>query len=263
MLRTLYQKAQYLSLDIVAGAIILLHFFAQQLEAEVSLFAYVLLGGSVWLIYTLDHLKDAKLAFNSGRERYQFHLENEKWLKIMMILVVIICVYGVFQIDHNLLLTGSLLALLSVLYLLTHSILSKKGIKESYVALIYTLGILIAPFTYSGTVQWSLVWLLFLLTLSNLILFSWYEKEEDKMDSFYSIATVLNGKVLERIILILLSLGLASTLLIGFSMLTVYFLVAFSIYSFLFTHPNWSRERLRYRAIGDGVFMLPILFMWV
>lgn len=259
MLTSLYRKAQYLSLDIVLGAVILLRFFSNQLQVEISVFIYLLLAGSVWLIYTIDHLRDARHAKNSKRGRYQFHDKNEKWLKVAIAIIILLCTYGVFQIELDLLISGSLIIVLSGIYLLIHQHLSKRGLKECYVALIYTIGILIAPFTALKSIEWDVAWLLFLLTLSNLILFSWFEQSEDEADEFNSIATIMDSSTMNRIILVLLSLGLASTILMEFNTITIYFLIAFVIYASLFINKNWSGQHFRYRTIGDGVFLFPIL----
>jgi len=260
MLKALYRKAQYLSLDIVLGAVILLRFFSSQLSVELSIYVYALLAGSVWLIYTIDHLRDAKKSKVGGRARYTFHLKHYRVLRITTVVVLLIMVLLLFFVETSILLSGLILAGLAGIYLLLQSHLSRRGLKEVYVAIVYSVGILLAPFTMRGEVHWDLIWLLFLLTVSNLILFSWFEGKEDLSDGFDSIATVLKNGTMERVILFVLSLGIASILLMQFSLITCYFLFAFILYTFLFIRKKWSMQYYRYRTIGDGVFLLPLVF---
>ena len=96
----------------------------------------------------------------------------------------------------------------------------------------------------------------------NLSLFSWYEKEDDIKDKFQSIATELKGKKLKKIILLLISIGLSIAVL-SINLITIYFIAGFVIYALMIISSDWFRLNHRYRAIGDGVFLLPILFEWL
>ena len=262
MFDSIYRTVQNLSLDIVAGAVILLRFFSSQLSIEIPLVVYVLLGCSVWLIYTIDHVKDSKRAQVGDRARYKFHLHHAKALYIVAILLFLICFSSAFLLTRELLFAGSLLFLLSGLYLGIHRFLAKWGLKEGYIALIYTCGILVSPFTIAERIEWDLFWLLFLLTLSNLMLFSMFEKEEDKADGFDSIATVVHPQKVDRIIFSCISVGITTILLGELSLLKGYFLLAFALYVGLFSNQRWAKSRSRYRILGDGVFLLPILMEW-
>lgn len=263
MLVSLYRKFQYLSFDITLGAVILLHFFSRNLNVTLSTYAYLLLAGGVWIIYTIDHLQDSCTANNSIRLRYEFHSKNKNTLLFLVVLSALVCIYCVFHIERNLMINGSILGLLSAVYLLIQVRLARIGFKEIYVAIIYTGGILVAPLTAYGEVVWEMVGLLFFLAFSNLILFSLFERAEDRHDSFDSIATVFPKHIVERILLISLSLGVSTVFLMDISVISVYFLLAYIIYAFIFLSPKWSRVNFRYRAIGDGIFILPIIFEWV
>lgn len=263
MLVALYRKVQYLSLDITFGAVILLHFFSRNLNVNLSLYAYILLAGGVWIIYTVDHLQDSRTANNSVRLRYEFHRKNKNILLFLVVLLALVCFCCVLQIERDLMINGSILGFLSAVYLLIQKKLARIGFKEVYVAIIYTGGILVAPLTAHGAVVWEMVGLLFFLALSNLILFSIFEKTEDTHDSFDSMATVFTQQTADRIVLICLSLGMSTVFLMDISEITVYFLLAYVIYAFIFVSPKWSQENFRYRVIGDGIFILPIIFEWM
>lgn len=262
MLAALYRKGQFLSLDIVIGAVVLLRFFSTQFSSSISWEVYALLACSVWLIYTIDHLRDAKKAKDSIRERYQFHLRNEGLLKSGMLLVLAFCLYCVFHISSIILLAGSFLVLLSVIYLGIQHQLSKWGLKEVYVSIIYSSGILLAPFVTSESTSIVAYLLLFLLTSANLILFSWFEREDDLTDGFSSIATVVGDIHLQRIILLVIAMGFSMSFLVPVSLISSYFMIAFLAYGILFVGGAWFRKNGWYRLIGDGIFLLPVVVEW-
>jgi len=263
MFASLYRSAQYLSLDIVLGAVILLRFFSNILSVSPSIYVYFLLGASVWLIYTIDHIKDSKKAKEALRGRYQFHLKYEKILWTLIAVLLVCCFFCLFYLERSLLVSGGVLLLLSFIYLIVQQFFSRYGAKELYVAMIYSLGILIAPFTMIRSFHLTYFFLLFLLTFLNLMLFSWFEKEEDMRDGFNSIATLFKSVMLEKVILLNLVLGLTFAILMDYSLISFYFLLAFSSYAFLFIRDKWAVKNHRYRTVGDGVFLIPILFEWL
>ena len=262
MIGRAYRFLQLLSIDIVIGVVILLRFFCAQFQVHAGWEVYVLLGGTVWLIYTLDHLRDAKQAKESVRERYVFHRKHRRVLVVVSAIVLILMIPLLLYIPHVIFLGGAGLALFSVIYLLIQDRLSNYLSKELYVAVVYSLGILMVPMLLSQTFHPNTFVLLFLLTFINLIVFSWYEKQDDETDGFQSIATQLQSVGIERLIVVLLAAGLSLALL-AFNMIHVYFIIAFVVYASIFLNPNWYKHHQRYRTIGDGVFLLPILFEWL
>ena len=263
MLSIAYRKLHYLSLDIVCGAVILLRFFSQELKVYVSLPIYAILGITVWLIYTIDHLRDANQSREPMRGRYLFHLSNSRVLRFTTALGIIVICLLLFFVERDILWSGFLLAGLSSLYLVVQQTLARWCLKELYVAVIYTSGILLAPFVLNGGFEW-LIWLkLFLLTYINLVLFSRYEKEEDLKDQFHSIATMTSDAVLEKLLFLLLTLGFLLLFLFPLDRISLFFLFGFILYTMMTVERKWSSKNQRYRLIGDGVFLLPILFEWL
>ena len=260
MLSRAFSILQILSIDIVLGAVILLHFFSIYSGVSPSNEVYFVLGATVWLIYTIDHLRDAKKAPHSTRVRYRFHLKNEKKIRVAILTVFLSVICFLFFLDQSILVGGFILALFSAIYLIIQKRLAKLGLKELYVAIIYTSGILLAPFVLMASFSITMFMLVLLLTYTNLILFSWFEREEDINDQFISIATIMESKRLESLILICLALGISLSLLQHLDALTGYFTVAFSIYSLLFVRAVSLKKDQLYRTMGDGVFLLPILF---
>jgi len=208
MIGQAYRNAQILSLDIVIGALILLRFFCAQLSVEVEWEVYALLAGTIWLIYTTDHLRDAEKASHSSRERYLFHQKHRKILIGIALIVLIVMIPLVLFVPIIITLAGGILALLSILYLLIQHKLSTIFSKEIYVALVYTIGVLMVPFLLSQQFRFDLFVSLFLLALVNLLIYSWYERADDQLDGFSSIATKMSKSTLEKIIVILFPLVL-------------------------------------------------------
>ena len=60
MIARAYTYIRWLSLDIVAGAIFVSLFLSSELGVVLSAIEIALLGLSVWLIYTTDHLLDVR-----------------------------------------------------------------------------------------------------------------------------------------------------------------------------------------------------------
>jgi hypothetical protein len=262
MIVRFYRILQHLSIDIVFGAVILLHFFSNQLQVSVGWPVYILLGSSIWMIYTIDHLRDSSIAKIALRERYVFHAQNRISLRIALAVVCLASVGCLFYLNTEIIVGGFFLALLCLVYILFHSLLAKKGLKELYIAIIYTCGVFLAPIIVSQSFNLYAMIMLLLLSFLNLILFSWFEFEEDHSDSFGSLATEVGKGKLEKIIYTIAALGLALSFL-GLSesfIVSAFFIIGFWVLALLILNPSWSKKGGRYRGIADAIFLIPILF---
>ncbi|MEQ9402585.1 MAG: hypothetical protein RIM99_03275 [Cyclobacteriaceae bacterium] len=253
---------QHLSIDIVLGAVILLRFFSKLLEVTVEWPVYVLLASAVWSVYTIDHIRDSVSTKKSGRDRYLFHKQYARPLKITIILVVMFSSICIFYIPESVLISGLVLTSLCLLYILFQSRLAQLGLKELYVATMYSLGILLAPFSIAESFDIYMFLVLLTLAFLNLTIFSWFEIQQDEQDSFSSIAIILGKGKTEMLILSVCALGLAlgiSGLVFVFN-LSIFFLLMTGLFSFLTLKKEWSSKMERYRTVGDAVFILPIFF---
>ncbi len=262
MIGRAYRFAQIFSIDIVIGVVVLLRFFCVQFQVNPGWAVYVLLGVAVWLIYTADHIRDAEKSGQSTRERYIFHGKYRKVLVGIAIALLTVIVPLIFFIPVIIFIGGLALAVFSFIYLLVQHRLSKVLFKELYVALVYSMGVLMVPMFLSWTFDVIVFVLLFLLTFVNLLIFSWFERKEDEADGFQSIATQIASINLEKMILLLIALGLSISFL-SFNIFHIYFLAGFIVYALMFLYSNHFRKNHLYRAVGDGVFLLPILFEWL
>ena len=262
MILRFYRALHYLSIDIVLGAAILLHFFSKPFEIPIPWSVYTLLASSIWLIYTIDHLRDSISSQYSARARYVFHSKNKDSLKIAIVSVVVLSAISLFFLPQSILISGGILSFFCLTYIFFQPKLAGVGLKELYVALIYSLGIMLAPVSLKGEFHAYLFAILLILAFLNLTMFSWFDHGDDSKDSFKSIATVLGVEQTQKLIVLMSAVGLA----IGFSglqysfLFSIYFIVVLFVYIFIALNPIWARKEGRYRTIGDGVFLLPILF---
>ncbi|MEO1255895.1 MAG: hypothetical protein AAFY41_13585 [Bacteroidota bacterium] len=256
-----YRTLQILSIDIVIGVVILLRFFCAQFGVEAGWQVYALLAITVWVIYTLDHLNDARKV-DSQRERYRFHSEHQKFLLIAILFLVFFAVSLLFFIPLIIVIGGVILAGLSGIYLMIQHRLSFFFSKELYVSLVYTLGIMMVPSLLAQQFRWDFTILLFLLSFSNLVIFSWYERFDDIQDGFESIATRLTERSVEKIVLLSIVLGLSLSIL-AFDKVYLFFTLSFVVYTLLFLRRFFFQQNHWYRTLGDAVFLLPILFEWL
>ena len=72
-----YKALNLLSLDVAVGAMISALFFARILTVSIFPADIVCLGLTVWMIYTVDHLFDARrIKGTASTERHRFHQDH-------------------------------------------------------------------------------------------------------------------------------------------------------------------------------------------
>lgn len=256
-----YRTLQYLSIDISIGAVVLLRFCCRLHEVEASWVVQLVVGLSVWVVYTFDHLLDAfKTREKQLKARYQFHWRYRRVLVALMISGCCVLFSAIPFLPKGVLHAGIGVLICTFVYLALQRMLSFGGYKELAVALIFTAGVVFVPCVLKGALLLSFSLCLFLLSLLNLVMYSWFEEASDHEEGIQSIATIRSTCWMEKLLLLLLSLGLTFSLLASFSSLYyVYFLITFCIYGALLAQKGWSSCGERYRAIADGVFLLPAL----
>ncbi len=261
-----YRYFRWLSLDVTAGAIVLMIFFCQELEVRYFWQEYVALGIAVWLIYTLDHLKDVNRLIYPVAERRKFHREHFKTLKIVAPVVALVGLALCWFISEIILLPGILVASVSAFYLFVSKRID--WFKEFWVAITFAVGVLLVPIVRSEmeTSTFIILGSLILLALINLILFSNFEKEQDEDEGFRSFASVMGSRlVLVTLIISFLLLGLLIVLLwqdMGSFPLVAFFSVAGLLHLCIW-RIAWFQEKERYRIAGDAIFLLPLIFILV
>jgi 4-hydroxybenzoate polyprenyltransferase len=261
-----YRLCNFLSLDVVAGAVVSSLFFASIFEVTPSIPSLISLGLTVWIIYTVDRLldiRDVKGEASSGRHR--FHQRNQKTLMRWLWLAIIIDMVVVFFMPVAIIKHGMFLSVVVTIYTALRRRLSIS--KELLVAVLYTAGVVLPswPVNQLGFDQYLFIILFFLIALINLILFSWYEKEGDLMDKQNSVATIIDERA---ILYILTGLFIIIFLIFGcmvfqpprFFILLV-FVAMTAILLIIFLHKNFFAVNDYYRLLGDAVFFLPLIYV--
>ncbi len=229
----------------------------------------IVLGLSVWVIYTADHLKDAYyIKETATTERHRFHQQNFKLLSVLSGVATVVIVVLVFRMDRNVALWGFRLSALVALYLICNRYLS--FLKEVAAAMLYCAGVFLPALIRSGS-SWDFfsrpeVSLFIPLVLINLLLFSYFEANEDAVDNHKSF-TLYFGRPA--------TIWVVRFLLVGSLLLLTLFWTSMSINSRLLflamngvlisitIFLNFFKDYSRYRYWGDSIFLFPALALLV
>lgn len=271
-----WMVSRWLSLDVAAGALVCCLMACKVWQVSpIPWPAVLILAGTVLLIYTADHLQDVwHTAGKVFSPRRKFHWQYRyQLLRACLILVGVLGVSVLLFLPLKIILFGSVLAVLVILYLW---LVSKMGIqkglpwfhKEVIIACLYTTGI------------WGVAWFsadhfhaqylyfvsaFFLIALQNLLLFSYFEREEDWQQGQRSMVVSFGVRQVKRMLTLLfvfsgLLLMVACTA--EYNSLGKQVLLTESCMSgvllLLFVFPKFFFQHRRYRWLGDGVFLLPI-----
>jgi hypothetical protein len=265
-----YRMINLLSLDVAAGAVISSIFLCHWQSCQPSMLTLTGLGISVWLIYTADHLLDAKsLNTPALTRRHRFHQRNFNWILIVFCVVCVCDAFIVWQLPREVLMSGMLLGTLVLLYFLLQT--RMRMMKEFAGAFLYCAGVVLPVSPELGNLfkgEIGVVAPLFMLiTLSNLILFSFFDQESDRIQRHPSLVAALGSKGTWRLLCLLfvVELGYATTLLLikpehRFEILILFVMVVTLI--IIFINENWFSGKDRYRLAGDAIFIFPVFFFY-
>lgn len=264
----LYKIFTWLSLDITAGAIVFMTFLSREFGTPIQWSESAALGISVWLIYTIDHLLDVRAASSLVSERRKFHKRYFNTLVMVCGLLVCIGIWIISLLQREMVIYGAVIALIAGGYLVLARFRRWTSFKEVQIAIGYAIGVSLIPFLHIEVLEasyWLVVALLFLTALTNLILFSWYEVEEDRKEGFGSIVFFLGDKGVTIFLWLLFGLctgGVLGIVILGASnALAIFFLLSTSINLLIWRLPKIFKQKNSYRAIGDGVFLLPLIWL--
>ncbi len=263
---------QNLSLDVTAGAVISSLFVCRYFEVAASFEMMLGLGIAIWLIYTIDHLRDATSSGDStANPRHAFHLKYQKIILVFAGLAFVTGLVNAFQLPLSTIKSGLVLGGLSGLYFLYLRLSTRQRFKELLAALIYTAGIFAGPVSLITHWEWSyLVFFLlfFLLVAANLVLFPLYEMAMDSKDRLTSIALKAGKRKTERLIWALLGLHFVLVVISAMSlprfhdMGYVFAAMNFVLVVLLVRQERYRKHQL-YRWMGDGIFFIPLIaLLW-
>jgi 4-hydroxybenzoate polyprenyltransferase len=260
-----FKLVNVLSLDIVAGSIVSALFFSRLFDVNVLPYGLAALGLTVWLIYTTDHLLDARsITGEASTLRHWFHQKYSTPLMICVAIGLLVDAVLVFYIRPPVFKWGVILSLTVAAYLVVQRYL--KFLKEIVIATLYTCGVLLPSITVTNlipeVVHWIIIFQFAMLALTNLLIFSWFDNELDWKHNQHSFVTFFGKEVTAWIIGLLIGANLvigAITFASDAPAKIILILMNVCLMMvFLF------RERLkqddRYRLIGDSIFLFPLLY---
>lgn len=267
-----YKVFQALSLDVVFGAVIISLSICKYFLVQIPVTIFICLAMTIWLIYTIDHLLDAKRIKNKASTfRHQFHQKYQKRIFIAVLFFFDVDVCFTFGLPNTVFYAGGILVFPIIIYLLLAQ-RTTLWAKEIFVACIYTIGIFLGPICLSNynllSIQWLLIPQVLLLVFSNLLIFSWFDYLKDLKDGNTSIIIRFGKSISEKIIFytivtsmifsvaIIILRPFEPTIVIQIIMLLMNFLLLL-----IFKKEHLFRLNDVYRVIGDGVFFIPLIFL--
>ena len=263
-----YQYLNILSLDITTGAIVCALFFAKIFEVQVKPYGLVALGLTVWIIYTADHLRDAKkIKHSASTKRHRFHQQYFSVLVCFLCAALFLDLVTIFFIRRQVFEWGLILATIVVFYLIVQQYL--RFLKEFFIAALYTWGVLLLSITITpitiNTEHRLLIVVFGLIAWTNLVLYSWFDQVFDQQDEQNSFVTILGKRTTHFFLYGLFG----ASFLIAAIQVTVFttsapilILSTMNIILFLlFTFRNAFVNDDLYRLIGDAVFLIPAIFL--
>tara|TARA_Y100001949_G_C15847304_1_gene268992 strand:+ start:25 stop:663 length:639 start_codon:yes stop_codon:yes gene_type:complete len=202
---------------------------------------------------------------NPSSDRHTFHKRYFKWLISAGGLVLVLALVNVYFLDIDIIRNGAILSACSVSYLLLVYFIRKLWVKEILVALVYSVGIYLAPMSKIDSVTYLDILLILQLSgvaFLNLLIFSFYDRKSDLEDGFNSLVLRL-GDHRSRILIIvtaLLVLLCCVTLGLNEPIQLLYTLMDLILF-LIFLLPTFFTQSTLYRVIGDGIFYLPGFFL--
>jgi 4-hydroxybenzoate polyprenyltransferase len=264
----LYRWFNLLSLDIAVGAVGGACYFARILDVAVRPYALVSLGLTVWIIYTTDHLLDArKIPGRASTERHRFHQRHFRTLAVLVVVACVVDFVMILFIKRAVLYGGFLMFAVVVAYLVLHRKLA--WLKEVVVAVLYCGGVLLPSLLVTPIMlQWAdyVLFLLFFVTaLINLLMFSWFDREYDLADRHQSFVTLMGaGRTFSLLLaLFVLNTGLCiyGLSMPGYALAFLIPLLMNGVLGSILAFRSWFAQHDRFRLLGDAAFLLPFLYL--
>ncbi|MBK6266758.1 hypothetical protein JKA74_17065 [Marivirga sp. S37H4] len=267
-----YQYIRAFSLDVVAGAAISARWIGNYFGAEIPFSSILALSLTVWLIYTVDHLLDArKIRPNEALFRHFIHLKIAPYIIGLVIVAILLLIYTIQYLKAELIWYGLGLGAAVIIYLVLVHFIGKKPYwgKEWFISIVYATGICLP--TYANLGEFPLIlgyfWIqLFMLASINLLMFNMFEYKQDKLQGFNSFATVWGFDISRKVILALFLFftiiwSVAFLLFKQANFLDYQAILIFmgSVLAMVLSKESALKEEEWYRVIGDIVFVLPLI----
>lgn len=267
-MKELFTKARWLSLDIVLGADILLFFICKEHGLNIPIPIIIALSVAIWLIYTLDHLNDVRSLLEPSSERHQFHKQNFKAILRVAITAFFVGLVNIYWLSIEVVQIGIVVTVFSVIYLFLQAYIARYGFKEVIISFGYAIGIFIYPFTEVGLSSVLILQFvqLVLLAFMNIILLALYEEDLDKKDGVYSLVIRFGRQPIKWVfyvsgvlLLSLIAISYQSGYGVNFMLFAA---ISLLILILILLFPQIFRSGDRYRLFADGIFFIPLVFLF-
>lgn len=269
----LYKYLKIYSIDIALGAVVGAWFFSQIIIVDLHWYIYLVIGLTVWSIYTTDHLIDAKkLGDRQGPERYLYH---RKYFYPALILVIVAIsvslLVSLFLLPDELIIHGFILGGVVILYFFFRLLLPSvfAGFKELIAAIVYTAGIALPAWFYMYSFNFYFVVAglqYFCLVFANLLICAIWDESWDKVHSYNSMAISFGEKFIKGIIFSLIIISTLSAA-IGFFLysgheLKIQIIILLMNAGLLVAYFSGRKfkEHMQ-RLIIDSIFFIPLLLL--
>lgn len=263
------------SILVAIGSLSSYLFFSNLFDVKPNYVLALGLSLSLWIIYTLDHLLDGLSIGKDAssirhREHFLKHKQMIRWMLFGLIILIGLS-FWVPQVYYGYVLFLFILTLLHfcINYFLSRKYTFLRYLKEIFVALVVTIGFVITPLVGNeeslNLTQLIYIFIIFyFINLSNLLIFSFFDRDRDHRDNILTIAHLYSHRKLKR--LIYLGIGMSTTILVisyinGHLTLISFFVFASMQLTLLFitSFPSYFKFSDRYRFFGDLIYLYPIV----
>lgn len=264
-----YRLLNILSIDVALGAVCCGAWFAKYFDVRLRPYALIALGLTVWIIYTADHLLDARKVKNEASTlRHRFHQTYFKVLVTFLVLASALDFVLLFFIRPQVLHAGVVLICIVAVYLLVNRWISY--LKEIAVAVLYCGGVMLPALSLetSGiSIHHGIVILCFFLTaLINVLMFSWFDYESDLRDGNNSFPVKFGKAFTRKFIITLFALQFMLLLALSFGgdvRTLLLFVFMNGMLCLIFSASSGFNRMEYYRLAGDAVFLIPAAFLLI
>lgn len=268
----LYRFINTLSIDISIGAVIVSYFFSLVFNVNPDRFSLTALGLSVWIIYSVDHLLDARrIPTSAFTFRHRFYQKNFHVLGVSVSIAAVLTAVGIILfLKKPTLVSGGVIAGIALLYLIFQKRLSFG--KEFMGSILYTSGVLVPVLSRPGLELKSglllIIFQFFLVVLLNLILFSFFDRSIDLAQRQESIATKFSTTFITRFFWMFFSLALMVGVFNFFLSPQLWaaigiILMMTIVLGFIHYKKIYFSMQDRFRYVGDAIFFLPLLYIFL
>jgi hypothetical protein len=265
----IYRTLNVLSIDVAIGAMCSALFLGSIFQANISYTSVLVLGLTVWLIYTADHLLDVVRLIRVGLPcstiRHQFHQSHFNLLRRLWILASILVIILLGFIPHQIVVAGAGLSIIVAMYLLVNAFISFG--KEFLIAIIYVGGVLLPTELSAQQLLNSpgILLCFFISVLFNVLMFSCFDFHLDGMEKKDSFVRVIGLKRINFLFIILFAVQLLLSSVIFITTPHTAAALVLIIMTSIMTIVLYFKERMSpdlHRVIGEAVFLLPG-FYWL